>query len=57
MSVSLTLDCGCRINEAFVLGMCARHALELHYKKQEDRKAHDAYEEMKREIEKAVSQS
>lgn len=36
MSVSIELPCGCRINEAFVLGMCPQHVLELAQKTREN---------------------
>ena len=42
MSVSIELPCGCKINEAFVLGICMEHALELDARKRE---AHQAYRE------------
>jgi hypothetical protein len=39
----IELDCGCRLNEAFVLGMCMTHAHELQRKKAENDKAYEAF--------------
>lgn len=44
MSVQIELPCGCRINEAFVLGMCMEHALELDAKKLEALQAYGEFE-------------
>ena len=46
MSVHIELDCGCQINEAFVLGMCTRHVKELQQRKAQDRAEHEAYEKL-----------
>jgi hypothetical protein len=45
---SITLPCGCRINEAFVLGMCLTHDVELRQKKREDEEAFEKYERLMR---------
>ena len=44
MSVQIELPCGCRINEAFVLGLCMEHAMELDAKKLEAQQAYFEYE-------------
>lgn len=45
---SIHLPCGCHINEAFVIGMCITHVLELRQQQEEDDKRHASYQEFVR---------
>jgi hypothetical protein len=44
----IELPCGCRINEAFVLGMCPQHAHELTQKQREAERAYALFERQMR---------
>jgi hypothetical protein len=48
MSAWLDLPCGCRVNAAFVLGMCPKHAHELQQKCDRENEAHAKYQRLMR---------
>jgi hypothetical protein len=43
MSSYIFLPCGCRLSEAYVLGMCPTHADEIMRKKVADEKVREEY--------------